>query len=742
MSGSSAQASSREKPASLRPEVQSKLPALDAHALHDERLIQNTFINETSVNEDAYREQMNMVAGFPEGRVIQVTYFSQNNPITDIQSHVVDMSSETKDISHYYYTEIRNFELRCSSELRFEYDPESNKTKVNGEAILYPRFTPRISDIFLYELRQGQIGVFRIASVDRLALGQDTYHKVTFTMQEYLTRSYRDMLKKQATITMYFDKQKFVAGNTALLTSLGFSQKKLLEHLRLEIIEDYIERFYSSEFSTFMRPDGMYDPYIVEYWNKKVSINITNLRPVQILIGVSNYNRTIWSVLTNNPIKNLANVIKTWNTDTYRSTFWGANITSLLNHKFITVGDEAKATNSYAIDSNGDPILLDALPQFHKQLDPEVVHKNIRQDFIKNRFEFYNDFHPFQKCQPHVHPEEGVPKPCYPDECKKCQFCHDRCEVATEPYPILSNDQLRDIFLAIIKYPKNTPLTEEVEAKVRGYILWYRKTYPGTLSRSELRVMWCEEYGRNPEDEFEDKEEFAFNEYVKSYRSQYYAVLTDRQLEYFYRMERCIPNEKALTETELGECVLLIVQYRRMHGYPDENSNITLGIPMNPSEFGAVMYDHTIMLEPPSATELLDLEYNTNNNVEVSLTTNIPHIFFPHHREVHSSKHCHHDICHYLCGAVSKLHELAQEAENTTKNQSHYALSNAFYLGSAAMDPFEKIIFNYISNTEVDPAEAVNAVSRYKEWDDEEAFYRHLFALFIIDKALYWLMYH
>ena len=57
------------------------------------------------------------------------------------------------------------------------------------------------------------------------------------------------MLKTNTTVVMYFDKQKFVAGNTALLTSEGFTQKKFLEHVRLEIIEDYMERFYNTYFS-------------------------------------------------------------------------------------------------------------------------------------------------------------------------------------------------------------------------------------------------------------------------------------------------------------------------------------------------------------------------------------------------------------------------------------------------------------------------------------------------------------
>ena len=119
-------------------------------------------------------------------------------------------------------------------------------------------------------------------------------------MQEFLNATYRDRLQRQSTITMYFDKYKYLAGNTTLLTTDAFQQKKDLEHIRLEIIEDYIERFYDREYSTFMRPDGIYDPYIVEYWNKKVSIqdSTPHMRPTQILISVSNGigKRSIWKI--------------------------------------------------------------------------------------------------------------------------------------------------------------------------------------------------------------------------------------------------------------------------------------------------------------------------------------------------------------------------------------------------------------------------------------------------------------
>lgn len=500
MQGSLAQQSSREKPQTLRPEVQDKLPVLDGHAITDDRVVENTFINQTAVNEDAFRERMDLVAGFPEGRIIIVTYFSQNKPITDMMSAVVDMTSTAKDDVHIAWTQIRNFELRCSNDMSFEYDEDSNKSSIKGEAVVFPRFTPRVSDIFLYELRNGKIGVFRVTAVRRLAVGQDTYHSINFTMQEFLTAPTRDLLQKQSTRIAYFDKQKFLVGNTSMLTTDGFQQKKELEHIRLEIIENYVERFYDTEYSTFIRPDKIYDPYIVEYWNKKVSIQDTtpHIRPTQILISVSNYRKTIWAVLTNNPIKNLNNVERTWNIETYHSTFWGVNITSLLGRKFITVGDEADSNNNYSINHKGEPILLDPLPMFHKKLPEEVIDRHIDRDFHRAVKEFY------------------------------------------------------------WKFPEA-------------------------------------------------------------------------------RHGRMKPIEKK------------------------------------------------------------------------------PHKF-PFQKE-------------------AKTNEITGE-------KAHYALSLNFYNGSSAMDPFEHIVYDLVTNKEVDPSKAIEAVSRYQEWSDEDAFYREMFALYIIDKTLYWLMYH
>jgi hypothetical protein len=58
------------------------------------------------------------------------------------------------------------------------------------------------------------------------------------------------------------------------------------------------------------------------------------------------------------------------------------------------------------------------------------------------------------------------------------------------------------------------------------------------------------------------------------------------------------------------------------------------------------------------------------------------------------------------------------------------------------MDPFERLVYDCLTNKEVNPERVIEAVAEYLSWEDEDAFYRHLLALFLIDKTLYWLMYH
>ena len=135
--GSTSIHSSREKPASLRPEVNDNLPAVDGHSISDEHVVRNTFINKTAVNEDIYQDHLDLLTTYTEGRIIYITYFSQQFDATDVQSNVVDLAMLTKDDVHIAWTQIRNFELRVKSEFEFNWDYDTNNAEFKGELKKY-----------------------------------------------------------------------------------------------------------------------------------------------------------------------------------------------------------------------------------------------------------------------------------------------------------------------------------------------------------------------------------------------------------------------------------------------------------------------------------------------------------------------------------------------------------------------------------------------------------------------------
>ena len=740
--GSQDTTSSREQPRNLRSEVQDNIPALDAQSLLDETVINNTFVNNTSFNEDSFKNNRSLVAGFPEGRIIFGTYFSQNSPITDIQSNIADITMDTLDDVHISWTQIRNMELRCNSDFQFEYAEDVNVASNSYDAIVFPGFQARIGDIFLYGMRNGKIGMFYVSAIKRLALGQDTYHAISLILKRWLTAQDRDRFARQTTSIFYFDKEKFLAGNVSLLTSEGFIQKKELKHIRRELIQNYTDRFYSKEMSSFMRPDGIYDPYVVEYWLKKISIQESEVRPIQLLISVQNFKKTIWATLTNNPIKDLKNIERDFSTEKSVSTFWGINVTSLLGHSFLTVGKEEAAARQSLIDDQGKPILVDQSPFTSYNAGPmrEISKRRSDEQFAENRHMFYQGFLTERKCAPHQHPVD-IPFSCDPSKCVECHE-HDKhhfpVHLHKPPFPILSTNELLFIWKRLQHLDNDAFLTDTQLAEFRGYVVWYRTTYPGTLSRSELEEQWRKESGISSDKTLTPEEESGLLEFIDSYRKQFLPVLTNRELEVIWRVNERIDLDATLTEEQLLQLGVLVKKYRDHHGYPPKDGLPIefpiIGSPITKEEVsssGGMTYDDIVLFDSPSLTELADL-------MDGKLPSDyVPTVFYQHHPKPNHHLHCH-DICHELCGGKPNCSPKPPVQDKIPT----YALSYEFYLGSVIMDPFEQLVYNAITAKEIDPAKTLEAISRYLEWSDEEAFYRHLLAIYLIDKSLYWLMFH
>lgn len=384
-------------PKELRPELQDRRPEVNGQTIMDEQVVAKSFLNNSSINQDSFKNELSAIAGYPEGSPITVTYYSQNTALTDIRSHNVDLLTEDKDVVHINLTEIRNFELRLSDEIDFNYDADSNVSECNGNALVFAGFEPKINDFFLYELRNGKIGIFIVSSIQRLALGQDTYHRITFTLQEYLTPERKTRLKTQTTAVFYFDKRKFLTGDHAFMTTEGYVNQKDLNEIKHAIIQNFTDRYYRKDMKSFIRADGLYDPYVVEYWNRKINYSECGYRPRQLLVNMQNYNRTIWSAMTNNPIHYASNYQHDISKGISYANFWTLSITPLLGMAYIKVGDE-HGGDVYTAGFVGTIPSNISSPYFHNEISLEERSRNFSIQFKKEWDKFYAKTPPHQHC--------------------------------------------------------------------------------------------------------------------------------------------------------------------------------------------------------------------------------------------------------------------------------------------------------------------------------------------------------
>lgn len=542
ISGSVTSTSSQsDQPRRLSDSLVDQRVMLDGNELTDRRLVRDSLINNTALDVDTFNTNKSLVAGYVQGQIIKVTYFSRNTPPSDIQSQQVDLITAIKDDTELSLTQIRDMELRLQQSIDYSFEDEENISKSSGTALTWPGFVPRIGEVFFYEIRNGIIGIFVVTKIERLVLGQETYHNISFSLQQPLTPELRRKYQAASVRVCYFDKVKYLTGDTAFLTHTDYLAKQHLIELRPAIIRRYIDEYYSTQFSSFIRPDGKYDPYVVEFWNRKVNISEEDVRPCQLLVTVSNYKRTIWSMMTGNPIKSFKNL--EYNACEYLKvgTYWDAGITALLGSRYITVGrEDAAKTHSWIDNKTGRIANLERDPARHPAYD--------HRDYVFHREQFLKASDEINKLVDDFERKNAV------QHTNKYQA----------PYPIVSNGQLRTIWRKMNGYSKDDCLDEDQLATAAGYIDWYRKKYSGTLSKYELEEQWRAE--NNIKGSLTRQQILKLAEYIKSYRAKYPTVYSNEEIATLYAIQH---KFQEYTDLDVQN---EIRNYREMHGYVPDDS--------------------------------------------------------------------------------------------------------------------------------------------------------------------------
>ena len=114
----------------------------------------------------------------------------------------------------------------------------------------------------------------------------------------------------------------------------------------------YTKCFYDRNNHSYIRPDAIYDPYIVQYLLKKISSFDTKCYPMQ-LVSIYDYDQTIWSLFTDDKHTYLDDVYPTFTIKYKRDGVYTTQVNGLTNCKYLAITDlESEIKTPYVFSQN------------------------------------------------------------------------------------------------------------------------------------------------------------------------------------------------------------------------------------------------------------------------------------------------------------------------------------------------------------------------------------------------------
>lgn len=314
--------------------------------------IRDASVERTAFSSEDYLVDNNLVLGFIEGHKILVTYYHQETSTLNQRSSPSDTTAK-RDHIELPVSKISNFELILPSNMaNLDWNQESSAGTVTGEGMVHAGFEARVGDLFIYSLGNGLVGLFKISSVQPLSIHSNTTHRVSFTLKRAnLDQVQRDELENRVIKHLYFDKTAFLTGNRTLLTSESKQKTDKIKRLRMIMMDFFYKEFFSHVLGSVVSPapERSFDPYIVEFLNKIVSLEHSGKRLKQLYPNYGlTFDRTLWSRLLSPYNNSLKRLVSNYKVGYLSNSYVDVGSTGLTNRLFTTIVPDSNSETSIA----------------------------------------------------------------------------------------------------------------------------------------------------------------------------------------------------------------------------------------------------------------------------------------------------------------------------------------------------------------------------------------------------------
>lgn len=255
-------------------------------------------LNKYAIDTTQYASVTAQLVGFMRGKRISVTYYrSLLREPSNNRTNIADLAT-TRNVIDSEYQKILNLEITLPKGFEFLANNSQANATIKGQAMFYPKMNPNIGDIFLTGVGDGRTGVCRISLVTPMSWRNDRIYVVDFVVQQFLDTTTFEALDASVTQTSVFSKENYLGGTAALLSEQTYLQLLKIKELRANFCRLYHQTFFDSSLCSYIRPDGLYDPWVVNFMANKLSMDDVQIWPKNLLgKRPETYRQTLWARL-------------------------------------------------------------------------------------------------------------------------------------------------------------------------------------------------------------------------------------------------------------------------------------------------------------------------------------------------------------------------------------------------------------------------------------------------------------
>lgn len=326
-----------------------ELPQTQSDVLQNFPIVANPALDRNAFDIDQFPYTARNLQGFMEGHRISVIYYNQCTVQGDVRTDVNDSPNERSAI-HTAYKRIDKCVITLKEPLTFSYDTQKAQANATSTAIMYAGLTPQYGDIFLYNVGDGKLGMFKITSITPQSWYNDRVYLIGFYFFNYADSGDLSFLESCTVRRSVFDPGAFFDGTYALLTEDNYAFLQQLRAVRDILCKFYFRTFYQESMGSFIDPvSGIYDPYLVKYMAQASPYDVVHARPRQLLGNVDDtYDFTIWSRLSDTFNPFITDIYSQCLLSTSVNFSMDIGVTELIGKRYITV----LAPDSYQVQNN------------------------------------------------------------------------------------------------------------------------------------------------------------------------------------------------------------------------------------------------------------------------------------------------------------------------------------------------------------------------------------------------------